>query len=110
MNTPNYGYDWQTGAGRIDRTLFDEGLRQHMLRVYNYMGLGLVSTGCLEDNTFLCAEIGHGPFRSRGHSGKRRPRFPDCLVARVAQQSSHRPARNLSRRSDHALAPLGRPR
>jgi hypothetical protein len=70
---PNYGYGWQTGAGRIDRTLFDEGLRQHMLRVYNYMGLGLVSTGCLEDNTFLCAEIGHGPFRrSRGHSGKRR--------------------------------------
>jgi hypothetical protein len=30
MNTPNYGYGWQTGAGRIDRTLFDEGLRQHM--------------------------------------------------------------------------------
>lgn len=24
---------------------FDEGLRQHMLRVYNYMGLGLVVTG-----------------------------------------------------------------
>jgi FtsH-binding integral membrane protein len=32
-------------AGRIDRTLFDEGLRQHMLRVYNYMGIGLVLTG-----------------------------------------------------------------
>jgi FtsH-binding integral membrane protein len=24
---------------------FDEGLRQHMLRIYNYMGLGLVVTG-----------------------------------------------------------------
>ena len=45
MNTPNYGYGWQTGAGRIDLTLFDEGLRQHMLRVYNYMGIGLVLTG-----------------------------------------------------------------
>ena len=45
MNTPNYGYGWQTGAGRFDRTLFDEGLRQHMLRVYNYMGIGLVLTG-----------------------------------------------------------------
>ena len=45
MNTPNYRYGWQTGAGRIDRTLFDEGLRQHMLRVYNYMGIGLVLTG-----------------------------------------------------------------
>jgi uncharacterized protein len=45
MNTPNYGYGWPTGAGRIDLTLFDEGLRQHMVRVYNYMGLGLVLTG-----------------------------------------------------------------
>ncbi len=27
------------------QALFDEGLRQHMLRVYNYMGLGLVLTG-----------------------------------------------------------------
>jgi hypothetical protein len=38
MNTPNYRYGWQTGAGRIDRALFDEGLRQQMLRVYNYRG------------------------------------------------------------------------
>ena len=45
MNTPNYGYGWPTGAGRIDLTLFDEGLRQHMVRVYNYMGIGLVLTG-----------------------------------------------------------------
>ena len=45
MNTPKYGYGWQTGAGRIDRTLVDEGLRKHMLRVYNYMVLGLVLTG-----------------------------------------------------------------
>ena len=45
MNTPNYKYDWQRGAATPDRVLFDEGLRQHMLRVYNYMGLGLVMTG-----------------------------------------------------------------
>ena len=33
-------------AGRtVDRGYFDEGLRQHMLRVYNYMGAGLVLTG-----------------------------------------------------------------
>ena len=45
MNTPNYEYDWQRGAATPDRVVFDEGLRQHMLRVYNYMGLGLVMTG-----------------------------------------------------------------
>ena len=40
MNSP---YAWQTGVAPT--AAFDEGLRQHMLRVYNYMGLGLVLTG-----------------------------------------------------------------
>src|SRR5262245_57542745 len=45
-NSPNTGLGWQTAAGaRGDAALFDEGLRRHMLRVYNYMGLGLVITG-----------------------------------------------------------------
>ncbi len=38
---PRYGYGSATNA----QALFDEGLRQHMLRVYNYMALGLVITG-----------------------------------------------------------------
>lgn len=37
QNNPAYG--------TMNAALFDEGLRQHMLRVYNYMGLGLVITG-----------------------------------------------------------------
>ena len=41
MITPNA---WQTRAPTAEAYL-DEGLRQHMLRVYNYMGLGLVLTG-----------------------------------------------------------------
>jgi FtsH-binding integral membrane protein len=41
MNTP---FAWQTTA-RAGGAIFDEGLRQHMLRVYNYMGIGLVLTG-----------------------------------------------------------------
>src|SRR4051794_2199865 len=33
-------------AGRaVDQAQFDVGLRQHMLRVYNYMTIGLVLTG-----------------------------------------------------------------
>ncbi|MBB5573158.1 MULTISPECIES: Bax inhibitor-1/YccA family protein [Rhizobium] len=38
---PRYGY----GAAAGSQALFDEGLRKHMLRVYNYMGIGLVVTG-----------------------------------------------------------------
>ncbi|MCD7108500.1 Bax inhibitor-1/YccA family protein [Rhizobium sp. DKSPLA3] len=36
---PRYGATAQSGA------FLDQALRQHMLRVYNYMGLGLVVTG-----------------------------------------------------------------
>ena len=36
---------YDTAGRAFDRGYFDEGLRQHMLRVYNYMGLGLVVTG-----------------------------------------------------------------
>ena len=42
MSSPQYAP--RTGLGRADAA-FDEGLRQHMLRVYNYMALGLVLTG-----------------------------------------------------------------
>ncbi|WAC28141.1 Bax inhibitor-1/YccA family protein [Ancylobacter sp. SL191] len=47
MNTPNFGYQWQTASRGIDQAVFDEGLRKHMLRVYNYMALGLVITGAV---------------------------------------------------------------
>jgi hypothetical protein len=42
MNTP---YAWQTRTIPTSEAVFDEGLRQHMLRVYNFMGLGLALTG-----------------------------------------------------------------
>jgi FtsH-binding integral membrane protein len=42
MNTP---YAWQGAAARTTGAVFDAGLRQHMLRVYNYMGIGLAVTG-----------------------------------------------------------------
>src|SRR3712207_4325046 len=42
MNPP---FAWQTTTARTGTALFDEGLRRHMLRVYNFMGLGLVVTG-----------------------------------------------------------------
>ena len=39
-------YDRQTlGARAGSAAVVDEGLRSYMLRVYNYMGIGLVVTG-----------------------------------------------------------------
>ncbi|MER8968891.1 Bax inhibitor-1/YccA family protein [Mesorhizobium sp. M0808] len=40
----NLGY---IGAGARAGAVYDEGLRRHMLRLYNYMGLGLVVTGVI---------------------------------------------------------------
>lgn len=45
MNAPNLGY--RMGAGAQTGAVFDEGLRQHMLRVYNYMAGGLGLTGVI---------------------------------------------------------------
>jgi FtsH-binding integral membrane protein len=42
MNTPS---TWRTQAPASSAAELDEGLRRHMLRVYNHMGLGLVLTG-----------------------------------------------------------------
>jgi hypothetical protein len=45
LKSLGYGHgELRTGA-HVDQAIFDEGLRQHMLRVYNYMGLGLTMTG-----------------------------------------------------------------
>jgi FtsH-binding integral membrane protein len=44
-DAPRYGTGGDATAGLIEGVLFDVGLRRHMLRVYNYMGLGLVVTG-----------------------------------------------------------------
>jgi FtsH-binding integral membrane protein len=43
MNTPNQAWQTAVRTGAV----IDEGLRQHMLRVYNYMALGLVLTGAV---------------------------------------------------------------
>jgi FtsH-binding integral membrane protein len=54
-NQARYGTPAQAGVGVID-----EGLRAHMLRVYNYMAIGLVLTGVFAYGTFSLAfqEIG----------------------------------------------------
>ena len=37
--------NWAATTGAVDRAAIDEGLRAYMLRVYNYMGLGLAVSG-----------------------------------------------------------------
>ncbi len=64
-------YDRQTVAGRVGTAAaIDEGLRAHMLRVYNYMGIGLAVTGIValalsmltatNDPSQAVAQLGNG--------------------------------------------------
>src|SRR6201992_2451012 len=41
----NYASPFGRAAGRVDATTVDAGLRAYMLRVYNYMTIGLAITG-----------------------------------------------------------------
>jgi FtsH-binding integral membrane protein len=54
-NQARYGTPAQAGVGVVD-----EGLRAHMLRVYNYMAIGLALTGVFAYGTFSLAfqEVG----------------------------------------------------
>jgi FtsH-binding integral membrane protein len=63
-NQPRYGATVSRGAAG----LVDEGLRAHMLRVYNYMTIGLVLTGAV---AYIVAntEIGSIFFSEEGLSG-----------------------------------------
>ena len=51
----------------VDQGAFDEGLRRHMLRIYNYMGVGLVATGAIAmlvaSNSALMAAIFGTPLK-----------------------------------------------
>ena len=51
---PNPAARYGTTVAR-DRVAVDEGLRAYMLRVYNYMTLGLAITGAVALGTFLMA-------------------------------------------------------
>ncbi|HKU95483.1 MAG TPA: Bax inhibitor-1 family protein, partial [Vineibacter sp.] len=41
----NYSSPFGRAAGRVDTAVVDAGLRAYMLRIYNYMSIGLAITG-----------------------------------------------------------------
>ena len=50
----NYGATTRFGA---DRAVIDEGLRAYMIRVYNYMAMGVAVTGVVAWLTFQAAVV-----------------------------------------------------
>src|SRR5260370_38910783 len=51
----NYASPFGRAAGRIDAATVDAGLRAYMLRIYNYMSIGLAITGLAALGIYMTA-------------------------------------------------------
>ena len=54
----NYASPFGRAAGRIDAAAVDAGLRAYMLRIYNYMSIGLAITGLAALGVYMAAVTG----------------------------------------------------
>src|SRR2546429_4517707 len=51
----NYASPFGRAAGRVDAAAVDAGLRAYMLRIYNYMSIGLAITGLAALGVYMAA-------------------------------------------------------
>ena len=51
----NYASPFGRAAGRVDAAAVDAGLRAYMLRIYNYMSIGLAITGLAALGVYMMA-------------------------------------------------------
>ena len=51
----NYSSPFGRAAGRVDAATVDAGLRAYMLRIYNYMSIGLAITGLAALGVYMAA-------------------------------------------------------
>ena len=54
----NYSSPFGRAAGRTDAAAVDAGLRAYMLRIYNYMSIGLAITGLAALGVYMAATTG----------------------------------------------------
>ena len=54
----NYTSPFGRAAGRADAAAVDAGLRAYMLRIYNYMAIGLAITGLAALGVYMAAVTG----------------------------------------------------
>ena len=80
----NYASPFGRAAGRVDAATVDAGLRAYMLRIYNYMSIGLAITGLAALGVYMAA-VTTDP-------GRRRRQVRQCLpdAVRLRDVSSAR--------------------
>src|SRR2546430_17397770 len=94
----NYASPFGRAAGRVDAATVDAGLRAYMLRIYNYMSIGLAITGLAPLGVYMAAVTTDpaGAAANFGHA------FP----VPVGYASVVRPLKRLLILAPHVLAVL----
>ena len=75
----NYASPFGRAAGRTDAATVDAGLRSYMLRIYNYMTIGLAITGLAALGVYMAARDRRD---QAGAVGQGRQRLPDAVRLR----------------------------
>ena len=78
----NYASPFGRAAGRVDAATVDAGLRAYMLRIYNYMSIGLAITGLAALGVYMAV----GDHRSVRRRRQVRQRLPDAVRLRDVRQ------------------------
>src|ERR1700712_151342 len=65
----NYASPFGRAAGRIDAVAVDAGLRAYMLRIYNYMTIGLAITGFAALGVYMLAVTSDANMAARTVTG-----------------------------------------
>ena len=78
----NYASPFGRAAGRVDAATVDAGLRAYMLRIYNYMAIGLAITGLAALGVYMAAVTTDPAGRRR----QVRQRLPDAVRLRDVRQ------------------------
>src|SRR6201985_1462747 len=65
----NYASPFGRAAGRVDAATVDAGLRAYMLRIYNYMSIGLAITGLAALGVYMFAVTGDASLAATSAAG-----------------------------------------
>ena len=65
----NYASPFGRAAGRVDAATVDAGLRAYMLKIYNYMAIGLAITGLAALGIYMAAVTGDASLAARSAAG-----------------------------------------
>ena len=85
----NHATPFGRTAGRVDTAAVDAGLRSYMLKIYNYMSIGLAITGLAALGVYMFAVTGDASLAAKSATGASRPegrQVSDAVRLRIVRE------------------------